>query len=92
MPRIRRVKLSIASEPRLHPPTTAFGSAFHKWLVSKGVKTMDDAAKLVGFSRHTVLLWRRGAREPSPTARRLMNSYFSGNVRPPGERSKRKRS
>jgi len=90
MPRTRRIKLSIASEPRLHPPTTPFGRAFHKWLVSRGVRTMEEAANLVGFSRHTVLLWRRGAREPSDAARRVMKSYFSGLVKPPGEKRRRK--
>lgn len=80
-----RIKLTIASERRMHPPSTTFGKALHNWLVSKGVKTMEEAAELVGYSRHSVLLWRRGAREPSEQTERLMRGYFSGKLTPPGE-------
>jgi DNA-binding transcriptional regulator YiaG len=80
----RRTRLTIASEPRLKQPKTQFGEKFHRWLSKRGVKTMGDAAILVGFSRHTVLLWRRGDREPSSAAKRLLESYFNGSVTPPG--------
>jgi len=82
----RRVRLHKNSEPRLNPPDGTFARKLHRYIQRLGCRTIEDAAKILGFSRHSVLLWRRGDREPGVTTRKLLEAYMKGTLKPPGKR------
>jgi hypothetical protein len=80
----RRIRLNKHSEPRLSEPKTAFAKRLHKYLKAMEVGTIEEASKVLGFSRHSILLWRRGDRIPAPNTKRLLESYFKFETYPPG--------
>ena len=49
---------------RLIPARTAFGKRLERALRTAGIRTMSEAAAALGYSVHTVTMWRRGDRRP----------------------------
>jgi transcriptional regulator with XRE-family HTH domain len=61
----------------LKTPRGAFARRLDRWIRDNGLSLRETAARL-GFSYHTIVMWRRGDRLPGPHTRRLVEMEIGG--------------